>query len=102
MDTRQLRLSTLSSFHAFNAHTGTVFVSDTGRQLYLHQLSLTPKERISRIMEQQSPYPRGEGSDMMQHAVSATWAPDDTMVALTYSSEDCDDPDGDVFQVHTT
>ena len=35
--------------------SGTMLVSENGRQLYLHSLTLSPKPRLQRIMKQPSP-----------------------------------------------
>ena len=63
--------------------TGTMFVSETSRQLYLHKLSLSPEETLCRVMKLPSPEP--DRGDMSCHEVSASWAPDDSMVALHYN-----------------
>ena len=86
--------------------TGRLFLSEVGRQLCLHELALSPKSKIQRIMKLPSPEPDlGERHGIMQHGVIATWAPDDTTVSLRYIIESNDDARGDdvgVFQVPST
>ena len=61
-------------------------MSEAGKHLYLHELSLAPKERLCRTKKLLSPEPDlGEENGMLEHFVSATWAPDDTLVCLQYS-----------------
>ena len=69
-------------------------MSEASRHLYLHTLSLAPKERLRRTKKLPSPEPYlgAEGYGMLEHSVSARWAPDDTIVLLLYSITDVDDP----------
>ena len=80
-----------------------MFVSEDGGQLYVHELSLSPKESFRRIMQLTSPEPDlGKECGMQKHGIQAIWAPDDTVVALVYSMEHDNDPRADAagsFQV---
>ena len=65
---------------------GTVFVSEDSGQLCLNQLSSPPEESCDNVMRISHP-------DLRVHhptvdcRLSATWAPDDTKIALKYSLE---------------
>ena len=71
-------------------------MSEAGKHLYLHELSLAPKERLRRTKKLPSPEPYLVGERLMlEHSVSAIWSPDDTIVCLKYSIKNRGDPRGD-------
>lgn len=80
-----------------------MFISEAGPQIYLHELCLSPRERLCRMLKLPSPEPDvGKGTGMRLHYASATWAPDDTVVALTYyiaNENDARSNFGSEFQV---
>ena len=68
-------------------------MSEAENRLYLHELSLAVEKSLRRTMKLPSPEPdRGYEDGMLQHTVAATWAPDDTIVAMEYTIEDHEDP----------
>ena len=81
-------------------------MSEAGKHLYLHELTLAPKERLCRTKKLPSPEPYLVGESLMlEHSVSAIWSPDDTIVCLKYSIKNRGDSRGDEtgrFQVTVT
>ena len=70
-----------------------MFVSEGGGVLYIHELSLSPKESCRRIMQLPSPEPDlGNRRGMLKRGAQAVWAPDDSAVALVYSIKHDKDP----------
>ena len=76
-------------------------MSESGRRLYLHEVTQSPDTKLRRIIQLKSPEP-DHGEDMLARSVIATWAPDDTTVALEFRMENDEDDRGDtmgLFQV---
>ena len=62
---------------------GTMFISEVGFQLYLHELVPTPQPELRQIL--QIPGPEPESDEKEEHYVAACWAPDGSAVLLHYS-----------------